>query len=112
MPGKRDLSIGHALLRRNSAEHIYQVLICFAIFGREARNHAAEVGAVKRRTFVDGASQETLAKRTERDEANPKLFERWQNLCLGLSPPKRILTLKSRNGLHRVSAPDGLSAGF
>src|SRR5439155_21649535 len=56
--------------------------------------------------------EKALAQRTERNEANSQLLERWQHVRFRLSPPQRILALDGSNGLDRVCATYRLHAGF
>ena len=76
------------------AEQIDQRLVRLAGLRREARDGAAEVGAVERRVLVDLAGEEALAQRAERDEADPEFLERRQHLRLRL----RATTASTRSG--------------
>src|SRR6185295_3277461 len=51
-------------------------------------------------------------ERTERHEADTKLFKRRQNLSFWFAPPQRVLTLECRYGLDGVCAANRLSPGF
>jgi hypothetical protein len=63
-----------------------QRLLRLAGIFAEARNGIAEVRAVEGGCFVDRTRKEVLAKRTERYEADAKLFQRGNDLLLGLAP--------------------------
>ena len=61
---------------RESAEHIDQSLIGFAILWREARNDVAEVILVELRIFVDRTGKEAFAERAKGNESDAEFLER------------------------------------
>jgi hypothetical protein len=94
------------------AEQIDQGLVRLSSLRRKARHDVAEVGPVERRVLADRAGEKALAQRAEGNEADSKLFQRWQHLLLGFPPPQGIFALKCRDLLNRMRTPDGLHAGF
>ena len=58
------------------AEQIDQGLIRLEGLRREARQRAAEVGAVELRVFVDLAREEALAQRAVRNKADSEFLKR------------------------------------
>ena len=93
-------------------DDIDERLIGFAIVFAEARDDGAEVGAVELRGCIDLAGEEAFAERAEGDEADAELFERRHDGLFGLAPEERVLALQGCDGLHGVSAADGLCACF
>src|SRR4028118_1000721 len=86
-PGKCDLSGRHLLLFCNAAEQIDQGLIRLESIRREARQSAAEVGAVKGGVFVDLAREEAFAQRAIGDKSDAKFLKGRYHLRFRLSPP-------------------------
>jgi hypothetical protein len=68
-PGERDLSGCRTLLRGKGSNQVHQPAICLACFSREAGETAAIILLIKLRAFRDRPREESLAKRTERNEA-------------------------------------------
>ena len=54
--------------------------------------------------------EEARTERTERDEADAKLFERWHASCSGVARPERVLALDGGDRLDRVGAANRLRA--
>jgi hypothetical protein len=75
-------------LRSKSRNQIHQGLICLAGFRREARETAAIILRIKLRAFRNRPGQESLAKRTERNEADAKFFERGNDFFFRALPPE------------------------
>src|SRR5208283_3904668 len=75
-PSECDLSGCCILLRRECGNQIHQNAICLAGFRREAGETAAIVLLVKLRVLRNCSGEKSLAKRTERNKANAKFFER------------------------------------
>jgi hypothetical protein len=94
------------------AEQIDQGLIRLESLRREARQGAAEVGAVELRVFVDLAREEALAQRAVGDKADSEFLQRRDHFLLRSPPPQRVFALQSRDRLHRVRAADRLHARF
>src|SRR5882724_8619609 len=111
-PGERDLSGCRILLRGECSNQIHQSAICFAGFRREAGETATIVLLVKRRVFGNRPSEESLAKRTERNKAYAKFFERGNDFLFRAFPPERVFTLKRRYRLNCVCPADGLCPRF
>jgi hypothetical protein len=61
---------------------------------------------------LDAPGEEALAERAERNHADAKLFERRNDLVLGLARPERVLALQRRHGLHRVRPANGFRSGL
>src|SRR6266478_6233531 len=74
-PSNRDLGRCRLLPFCDAAEQVNQGLIRLESLWREARQGAAEVGAVEGRVFVDLAREKALAKGAVRNEANAEFFE-------------------------------------
>ena len=87
-PGKGDLRRRCVLALADVGEQIDQRLIRLSRLGRKPREDRAEVGAVEGRVLVDLPSQEALAKRALRHEANTELFEGRQYFLFRLSRPE------------------------
>ena len=96
----------------DGAEQIDQGLIRFECFRREARQGAAEVGAVEFCVFVDLAREETLAERAVRDKADSEFFEGGDHFFLRGSGPQRIFALERGERLDCVRATDRLHTCF
>lgn len=79
---------------------------------REPGNRVAEVTAVELCVLVDGAGEEALAQRAERDEADAEFLEHGNDRLFGLPPPQRVFALQCGDRLHRVRVADGLRAGL
>ena len=86
-PGESDLRRGRLLSFGNAAEQINQGLIRLESLLSEARQGAAEVGAVEGGVFVDLASEKPLAQRAVRDKADSEFFEGRYHFRFRLSPP-------------------------
>src|SRR6059058_242230 len=82
--------------------------------GLQARSGetATIVLLVKRRVFGNRPSEESLAKRTERNKAYAKFFERGNDFLFRAFPPERVFTLKRRHWLNCVCPADGLCPRF
>jgi len=76
-PCERDLGGCRSLPSCDPGQQIDQSQIRLPILGREARDDVAEVGAVERRALIDLPREKALAQRTERNEANSQLLERY-----------------------------------
>src|SRR6266571_5370640 len=111
-PGERDLRRGRLLPCGDLAQQIHQGLIRLESLRREARERAAEVGAVERRVFVDLSREEALPQWTIGNEANAEFLQGRQHFRFRSSPPQRVLALEGRERLDRVRAADRLHAGF
>ena len=61
---------------------------------------------------VDGAREEALAERAERDEPDAELLECGQDLFLGTLPPQRVLALHRSNWKHGVGPADRAGSRF
>src|SRR6185312_958774 len=46
------------------------------------------------------------------NETDPEFFESWNDFRFRLSPPQRVLALKCRDGLNRMSATNGIHTRF
>ena len=62
------------------------------------------------RVFGNRPSEESLAKRTERNKADAKFFERGNKFFFRALPPERVFTLKRRHWLNCMCAADSLCA--
>src|SRR5207244_12823711 len=100
------------LLRGERSNQIYQRAICLAGFRREARETAAIILLVKLCFFGDRPSEEPLPKRTERNKADAKFFQRGNDFFLRAFPPERVFTLKRGHWLNCVCTADGLCPRF
>src|ERR1700761_8108424 len=78
-PGERDLGRRYLLLLCERRDHIHQSLILLAILFAEPRNTVPEIAAVELCLRIDCSRQEAFPQRTERDEADPKLLQRWKH---------------------------------
>ena len=96
----------------SASDQLPQSLIRFPIFLAEARDVAAEIGAVELRVRVDCAREKALAQRTEGNEADAEFAERGQHFRFRLSPPEQVFTLERGDRLDGVRAADGLHPGF
>src|SRR5262245_14598303 len=94
-PCKRDLRGRGLLLCCKFSNHIHQGLVGLAIVLTESRYRVAEVGAVEFRLGVDLPRQETLSKRTERNETNAEFLKRRHHRLFRFPPEQRVFTLKS-----------------
>src|SRR5262249_52555566 len=92
-PRESDLGWRGFLARCKCGNYIHQRLVRLTVFGAKARDRAAKIRAVELRLRRDLACQETLAKRTERDESDSQFLQRWNDLLFGLPPEQRILAL-------------------
>ena len=86
-PGKCDLSRCRLLLFCHAAKQIDQGLIRLESLRCEARQSAAEVGAVKGRVFVDLARELAFAQRAIRDKSDAKFLKGRYHFRFRLSPP-------------------------
>ena len=111
-PCESDLRRCGFLLLCEPGHHVDERLIGFAIFFAEARDDGAEVGAVELGGCVDLAGEEAFAERAEGNEADAEFFERGHDGLFRLAPEERVLALQCGDGLHGVSAADGLCACF
>ena len=73
-PGESDLSGGCIPLHRESLNEIDKSAIRFESLGGEAREGAAVVLFVELRAFIQNPGKISLAKRTERNQADPEFF--------------------------------------
>jgi hypothetical protein len=106
------LGTSHALSICNQAEYVDESLVRLTGFGREARHDVAEVIAVKLRVLVDSSGQKALTQGAEGHQSDTQLFERGQNLLLGLAPPEGVLALQRSHRLNGMRAPDRRDAGL
>ena len=97
-PGKRHLCLRCFLFVGNLAKLVYNRLIGITRLSRKAWNDVAEVVLGEFRLGGDGACQKALAKRTERNEADAKLFQGGKNFPLRLAPPEGIFALRAATG--------------
>src|SRR5438270_13673604 len=111
-PGNRDLSRRRVLALRDCLQQFHQRPVRLPSLRREARHAVAEVRALKSGILVDLSGEITLAKWTERNEADSELFERWKDVLFRLPPPDGVFALKRRHRLHRMRAADNLHACF
>src|ERR1700730_3655659 len=111
-PSERDLSRCRLLPFCDAAEQINQGLIRLESLRREARESAAEVGAVESRVFVDLAREEALAQRAIGNEANSEFLEGRNHFLLRGSRPQRVFALEGSERLDCVCATDRLHACF
>src|ERR1039458_926945 len=111
-PGECHLG-GCGLLRSPDAgQQINKGLIRLESLRREARQGAAEVGAVELRMFVDLAREEAPAQGTVRDQADSKFLQGRYHFLLRSPRPQRIFALESSDRLNGVCAADGLHSCF
>src|SRR6185369_16332345 len=101
-PRKCDLCRCGSLALCECGDAVDEGLIRFTILFRKSRHGVAEIVGREGGILVDLSGQETFTEWTKRHETDAELFERGQNLLLGLAPPKRVFVLQSRHGLHRV----------
>src|SRR5437773_11517549 len=86
-PGKRDLSRRGFLPFCDLAKHINQRLICFSSLRRKTRERVAKVRTVERSVFVHLSREVALSQRAVRNETDPELLKRRQQLLLRISEP-------------------------
>src|SRR5271157_5634772 len=98
-PGERDLSRCRLLPFCDAAEQVNQGLIRFESLRCEARESAAEVGAVESRVFVDLAREEALSQRAIGNEANSEFLEGRYYFLLRGSRPQRVFALEGSDRL-------------
>jgi hypothetical protein len=91
-------------------DEIDQGLVRLACFGREARDDIAKIAALELGFLVDGAREEALAQRAERDEADSELLECREYFGFRLSPPERVFALQSGDWLYGAGTADRLRA--
>src|ERR1017187_8648979 len=111
-PGESDLSRRRLFPFPDAGEEINQGLIRLESLRREARQGAAEVGAVELRIFVDLAREEALAKGAVRDKADSEFLKGRYHFLLRSPRPQRILALESSDRLDCVCATDRLNSCF
>src|SRR5579862_8444260 len=111
-PGQRDLSRSRIPLCSKCRNQIYQSLIGLPGFRREARETAAIVLRFKLRALRNRSGQKSLAKRTEWNQADARLFQGGNNFSFRTFPPERVFTLKCCDGLDGVRSADGLRTRF
>jgi len=87
-------------------------LVRVPVLRREAGDGGADVTCRERGRGVDGAGQEPLAQRAERDEPDAEFGEGGQDLGLGVAGPQRVLGLHRGHRVHGVGAADGAGAGL
>src|SRR6516165_9462381 len=97
-PRQCDLGRRCLLSLGNLADQVDQGLVRLAGLWVEARDCIPKVAAVECGVLVDLARKEALAQRAEGNEADAKLLKGGHHLCLGLSPPKRVLALEGGDG--------------
>src|ERR1700733_2211749 len=85
-PCEGDLSGSSLLLFCKLRDDIDESLVRFAIVFAESRNNSAEVGTVELRGGINLAGEKAFAERTERDEADAELFQRWDDRLFGFAP--------------------------
>src|SRR3989442_11394985 len=93
-PCQRDLSGCRLLPLTDFAEQINQSLIRLERLRREARERAAEVGAVEGRLFVHLPCEKPLAQRAIGNEADAEFLEGRYHFLLRGSRPQRVFTLE------------------
>src|ERR1700683_1013175 len=103
-PGECDLSRRSLLPFPDAGEQINQGLIRLESLRREARQGAAEVGAIELRTFVDLASEEALAQGAIRDKADAEFLKGRYHFLLRSPGPQRVFALQSGERLDCVCA--------
>src|ERR1039457_4274081 len=111
-PGERDLGRCRLLPFPDAGEQVNQGLIRLQSLRREARQGAAEVGAVELRIFVDLARQEALAQGAVRDKADSEFLKGRYHFLLWSPRPQRVFALESSDRLDCVCATDGLHSCF
>src|ERR1700756_3346263 len=111
-PGQRDLRRRSLLLLREGTDQVNQSLVRFTILRAEPWNGVTKVRTIELRLRVDLPCQEALSQRAERNEPDPKFFQRGHHCLFRLSPEQRVLALQRGDGLNRVGAADGLRARF
>src|ERR1700761_439618 len=84
------------------------MLVRLARFGIKTRNAVPNVVAWESCALINRAGKETSAQWAERNKANPKFLQRWQNFLLRFSPPQGILALECGDGLNCMGTADGL----
>src|ERR1035437_6760615 len=111
-PGERDLGRCRLLPFPDAGEQVNQGLIRLQSLRREARQGAAEVGAVELRIFVDLARQEALAQGAVWDKADSEFLKGRYDFLLRSPRPQRVFALESSDRLDCVCATDGLHSCF
>jgi hypothetical protein len=96
----------------DAADQFDQGLVRLAGLHGKTSDRVAEIAAVEGSVLVDLPGQESLAQRTEGNDADAQFFKHRHHLGLRLPPEQRVLALHGRDGLHRMGATDGLRAGF
>ena len=111
-PGERHLGGRRAVLVGVAADEVDERLVGPPVLLGEAGEHVrvgAGVAVAEGRVGRDGAGEEALAERAERDEADAELGERGDDLVFGFAPPQRVLALQGGDGLDGVGAADACS---
>src|SRR6201999_488454 len=80
--------------------------VALEVLAGEPRVGGAEVGGVELVGRADGASQETLAERRVRHEADAEFAQQRQHLGLLVARPQRVLRLQCRDRVDGVRAAD------
>jgi hypothetical protein len=111
-PCERNLCGCRVLPLGDASEQVDQCPVCLPGLRRKAGHGIAEVSAVERGVLVHLSREITLAQRAERDETDAEFFKRRNDFRFRFSPPKRVLALKCRDRLDRMSAPNDLHARF
>src|SRR5208282_461444 len=111
-PSERDLGRCRILPFCDAAEQINQGLIRLESLRREARQGAAEIGAVEGRVFIDLAREEAFAQRAVGYKADSQFLKGWYHFLLRSPRPQRVFALKSSEGLDCVCATDRLHSRF
>lgn len=107
-PGKCDLSGRCLLLLCDAAKQIDRGLIGLESLRCEARQSAAEVGAVKGRVFVDLAGEEAFAQRAVRDKSDAEFLKGRYHFRFRLSPPSASI----RSGVPCLAQPRARGESF
>ena len=108
-PRERHLGRGCAVLVGEAADEVDERLVGAPVLLGEAGEHVrvgAGVAVAEGGVGGDGAGQEALAERAERDEADAELGERGDDVVFGFAPPQRVLALQGGDGLDGVGAAD------
>ena len=105
-PRDGELRRRDALLFRDPLDLFHEREILREVLALKSRRVAP---IVSRFEVVDGlvpARQKSTADRAVRDEADPQLAHRGQNVILGITAPERVLRLQRRDRMHLVRAPN------
>src|ERR1019366_1331859 len=104
-PGECDLSGCRLLPFPDAGEQMNQGLIRLESLRREARQGAAEVGALELRIFVDLAREEALAQGAVWDKADSEFLKGRDDFLLRSPRPQRGFALESRDRPKCLTLP-------